>query len=205
MISLPVLLAFVAACALLAATPGPSMSLLVANTTSHGTKAGLWTVFGNSTGLAILIIAVIFGLGAIMTFVAQWFDVIRVLGAVYLIWLGISRLKSSFKKDLDEAKPAIAHKNFFFQGALVAISNPKVLLFLGAFFPQFLDTQLAMLPQLVILGIGFLITIAVVDSGLVIMVGTARNALNQSRLRLAEQFSGVGLILGGIWLATMKR
>jgi len=88
MISYSVMLAFAAACALLALTPGPNMSLMIANTTSHGTRAGFWTLAGNSTGLSVLILGVIFGLGTIMAFVAQWFDWIRLVGAVYLIWLG---------------------------------------------------------------------------------------------------------------------
>jgi len=204
-ISFSVLLAFAAACAILALTPGPNMSLMIANTTAHGTRAGFWTLAGNSTGLAVLILGVIFGLGAIMAFVAQWFDLIRLVGAIYLIWLGASRLRASFKNDLDEPKLVPAQKNHFIQAALVSISNPKVLLFLGAFFPQFINLQAAILPQLVLLGIGFLIVVGCVDACLVLAVGAARNALTKTRLRVAERMSAALLMFGGLWLATMKR
>lgn len=205
MISFSVMLTFAAACAILALTPGPNMSLMIANTTTHGTRAGFWTLAGNSTGLSVLILCVIFGLGAIMALVAQWFDWIRIIGAVYLIWLGASRLWASFKNNPDEPKIAPAQKNFFIQAALVSMSNPKVLLFLGAFFPQFIDMQAALLPQLVILGLGFLVVVGCVDACLVLAVGAARNALTQARLNIAERMSSVLLMLGGVWLATMKR
>ncbi len=205
MISFSVLLTFAAACAILALTPGPNMSLMIANTTAHGTRAGFWTLAGNSTGLSVLILGVTFGLGAIMSFVAQWFDWIRLIGAVYLIWLGASRLRASFNNNADEPKMVPAQKNHFIQAALVSMSNPKVLLFLGAFFPQFINMQAALLPQLVMLGIGFLVVVGCVDACLVLSVGAARNALTQTRLQIAERMSAILLMFGGFWLATMKR
>jgi threonine/homoserine/homoserine lactone efflux protein len=83
-----VAIAFIAACVLLALTPGPNMSLILANTLSHGLRAGLITLAGTTTGLAVLVAAAAVGMGSMMVLMSAWFDVIRWVGALYLIYLG---------------------------------------------------------------------------------------------------------------------
>src|SRR5690606_40198321 len=91
--SLEVLLAFAGACLLLAATPGPMMSLILANVAAHGVHAGLWTIAGSLVGLSLLVSAAVLGMTSLMVFMSEWFDVIRWIGALYLAWLGFDRLK----------------------------------------------------------------------------------------------------------------
>src|SRR5690606_15100461 len=95
--SFEVLLAFAGACFLLAATPGPMMSLILANVAAHGVRAGLWTIAGSLVGLALLVSAAAFGMTSIMVFMSDWFDVIRWIGALYLAWLGFERLRRAWK------------------------------------------------------------------------------------------------------------
>ncbi len=87
-----VLAAFIAACILLGLTPGPNMSLIMASTLSSGLRAGLVTLAGTTTGLALLVGAATAGMSSVMVFMSEWFDVIRWLGALYLVYLGARQL-----------------------------------------------------------------------------------------------------------------
>ncbi|RIA56814.1 LysE family translocator [Dichotomicrobium thermohalophilum] len=195
--------AFVLACVVLAATPGPSMALFIANSASHGTRAGLLTVLGNGLGLSILVAAATLGMTSVMVFVAEWFDVIRWLGAAYLVWLGIWRFRAALQSAHDMPQPA-APGNVLWRGFIVALSNPKVLLFLGAFFPQFLDPAAAIAPQLALLAVTFVIVIVATDALMVLALGTARGWF-LNRRNILEGFSGSVLVVGGIWLALARR
>jgi homoserine/homoserine lactone efflux protein len=87
-----ILIAFIVACILLGLAPGPNMALILANTLSHGLAAGLVTLAGTSTGLAILVAGAALGMSSLMVFMSQWFDVIRWIGALYLVYLGARQL-----------------------------------------------------------------------------------------------------------------
>jgi threonine/homoserine/homoserine lactone efflux protein len=198
--------AFILACVVLAITPGPNMALFLANSATHGTRAGLQSVVGSSLGLAILTAAATLGMTSLMVFVAQWFDVIRWIGAAYLIWLGLSRLRMALKGDLEDMAPTPARRGqWLFQGVACSLANPKVLLFLGAFFPQFIDPAAPVAPQLALLGVTFVAVIATVDTMTVLAFSSAREWIMGRRRRFAEGFSGIMLIGGGLWLATMRR
>src|SRR5262247_826851 len=90
--SIEIFIAFVAACILLGLTPGPNMSLIIANTLAGGLGAGLITLAGTTTGLALLVAAAALGMSSVMIFMADWFDLLRWLGALYLAYLGVSQL-----------------------------------------------------------------------------------------------------------------
>jgi len=195
--------AFVLACIVLAVTPGPSMALFIANSASQGTRAGLLTVLGNGLGLSILVAAATLGMTSMMVFVAEWFDIIRWAGAAYLVWLGIWRLHAALHADAGSPPPA-ARGNVLWRGFIVALSNPKVLLFLGAFFPQFLDPAAAIAPQLALLAVTFVVVIAATDALMVLALGTARGWF-LNRRHILEGFSGTVLVAGGVWLALARR
>ena len=136
-----VLAAFIATCLLLGLTPGPNMSLILANTLSGGRRAGFLTLAGTTTGLALLVGAAAVGMSSVMVFMSEWFDVIRWIGALYLVYLGARQFwlfrQRAGAGPLSARVPIRA--NLYFEGLLVSLSNPKVLLFLGAFLPQFID------------------------------------------------------------------
>ncbi len=203
--SLQLYLTFVLACVLLAITPGPNMSLYMANGASHGVRAALMTVFGSALGLSVLVAFATIGMTSLMTFMAEWFDAVRWVGAAYLVWLGFTRLRAAFAGESPGPVQAPRNGRYFWQGTAISLSNPKVLLFLGAFFPQFVDPRAPLAPQLILLAVTFVISLAGVDSCLALAVGTARGWFTARRRRFADGISGVLLFGGGLWLAVMRR
>lgn len=202
-----VLFAFIVACVLLALTPGPNMALTMANTLNGGLRGGLLTLAGTTTGLAALVAAAAAGMTSVMVFMSTWFDVIRWVGAVYLVYLGIRqlwRLRAPLRP-VDGGAIKSRHLNRYAQGLLVSLSNPKVILFLGAFLPQFVDPHADAASQLFILAGLFVAVLAAVDVGTVLLVAKARATFSRAGLRMFDAASGVLLLLGGAALAALRR
>jgi homoserine/homoserine lactone efflux protein len=201
-----VLVAFTATCLLLALTPGPNMSLILASTLTSGLRAGLVTLAGTTTGLALLVAGAALGMTSVMVFMSEWFDVIRWLGALYLVYLGARTLWQLRRRSSGlPVPPRKAGANLYFEGLLVSLSNPKVLLFLGAFLPQFIDSDGDALMQLSLLAILFVAVLAFVDVCYTLMVARARSTLDAARLRVLDGAAGVLLLLGGLALALARR
>jgi threonine/homoserine/homoserine lactone efflux protein len=203
--SIELYLAFVLASAVLAATPGPSVSLIIANGTSYGVKAGLLTVAGGVSGVALLVTGATLGMSSVMALMADWFYLLRWAGAAYLVWLGVSRIWKVWKHEPAFERPVTSGKRCYWQGVAVALSNPKTLLFLGAFFPQFINQDAPLASQLWLLGITFMVIITLIDFSYGVLAGTAREWITEKRVRLADSVTGVLLICGGMWLATARR
>jgi threonine/homoserine/homoserine lactone efflux protein len=203
-----VLVAFVAACILLGLTPGPNMSLILANTLSYGFAAGLVTLAGTTTGLALLVAAATAGMGSMMVLMAAWFDVIRWVGALYLVYLGARQLLLLCRRRMSGVEaplPLGRRGSWYAQGVLVSLSNPKVILFLGAFLPQFVDPGLEPVAQLTILAVLFVAVLAAVDIAYTWAVARARATFDTARLRLLDGVAGVMLLMGGLALAMVRR
>src|SRR3954467_5655741 len=137
--SLNLYLAFVAACIALALLPGPVVTLIIANGLRHGTRAALVNLAGVQAGLGIVIGIVAVGLTWLMATMGYWFDWVRFAGAAYLVWLGIKLIRAPVEGLTADEPPPPPRGGFFLQGLLVLLSNPKVLVFFGAFIPQFMD------------------------------------------------------------------
>src|SRR5260370_5046064 len=137
--SLQAYLAFVAACIALALLPGPIVTLVIANGLRHGTRPALTNVLGAQAGLAIVIGVVAIGLTSLMATMGYWFDWVRFAGAAYLVWLAIKLIRSPVEGVSTDAPPPPPPPGFFLHAFLVLLSNPKVLVFFGAFIPQFMD------------------------------------------------------------------
>lgn len=200
--SLEVYLAYVAACIALALLPGPVVTLVIATGLRHGTRAALVNVAGAQVGLAAVIAIVAVGLTSLMATMGLWFEWVRLLGAAYLIWLGIGLIRSPSLLPAVEAPPP--RGGFFLQGLVVLLSNPKVLVFFGAFIPQFIDPARPQLPQVVILGLTFMVAAACSDGVYALLAGRARSILSARRARLLSRVSGGFMIGGGIWLALSR-
>jgi homoserine/homoserine lactone efflux protein len=205
--STQILLAFVAACVLLALTPGPNMALMIANTLRHGLRGGLVTLAGTTTGLALLVAAAAAGMSSIMVFMSTWFDVVRWAGAVYLVYLGarqLWQLRGRASHTALEAPP-VKRGSWYFQGLLVSLSNPKVILFLGAFLPQFVDITADPVGQLTVLAVLFVLVLAAVDIATTFAIARARATFSATRLSFLDWAAGIFLLLGGLALAAMRR
>ncbi|MDR6869962.1 threonine/homoserine/homoserine lactone efflux protein [Bosea sp. BE125] len=202
--SLELYAAYLVACLVIIIVPGPTVTLIIANSLKHGTRAGLQNVAGTQAGLAIMIGIVGIGLSSVIAAMGHWFDWLRLAGAAYLIWLGWKMFRAAGGSE-DGAAPAKAPRGgFFLQGVLVALSNPKTLLFFGAFFPQFLDPGRDHLTQIAIMGATAMLFAAVSDSAYALLSSRAGRLLSQKRVRLLSKVSGGFLIGGGLWLASAR-
>ncbi len=204
MMSFELYLGFVAASILLVIFPGPNVTIIVANSLTHGVRSGLLTVAGTGAGIAVLLGVLIAGLAPVMAMVSEWFDWLRLMGAAYLVWLGITKLLASRRPAHEEA-PRVPRGGGFWQGFIVLLSNPKVLLFLAALLPQFIDPAGNLLAQLVLLGATFLIVELLGDAVYALAAGRAGAMLSEARKKLIDRVSGVLLIGGGIWLSLVRR
>ena len=202
--SLELYAAYLIACVVVVFVPGPTVTLVIANSLKHGTRAGLLNVAGTQVGLAIMIGVVGIGLTSLIEAMGHWFDWLRLAGAVYIVWMGWKMIRSS----VDVGEGAVAKPprgGFVTQGALVALSNPKTLIFFGAFFPQFIDPARDHGLQIAIMGVTAMLVAALSDSFYAIASGRAGRALSAKRVRLLSRISGGFLIGGGAWLALSRR
>jgi homoserine/homoserine lactone efflux protein len=202
-VSLEVYLAYLIACALVAIVPGPTVTLVVANSLTHGTRAGLLNVAGTQLALALMIGVLVIGLASVIEAMGWWFDWLRLAGAVYLVWLGWRLLRSSGALEAPGRAPA-PPGGFLLQGFLVMLSNPKVLLFFGAFIPQFIDPRGDHAFQVALLGITAMAVAMVSDGAYAVLSGRAGRLLARRHVRRLSTASGLCLIGGGLWLALAR-
>ncbi len=202
--SLELFAAYLVACLVIIIVPGPTVTLIIANSLKHGSRAGLLNVAGTQAGLAIMIAVAGIGLSSVIAAMGHWFDWVRLAGAAYLIWLGWKMYRSAGAAagSAIEARPP--RGGFFLQGLLVALSNPKTLLFFGAFFPQFLDPTRDYATQIAIMGATTMLFAAISDGAYAVLSGRAGRFLSQRRVRLMSKVSGGFLIGGGLWLASTR-
>lgn len=204
MVTISTLLTVTIASFLLAIVPGPSVTVIIANSLRSGVRAGLLNVAGTQFGVFLMVLIVAAGLETVVSLMGEAFYWVKLLGAAYLIWLGYKMLNSD--GDLGSAENTKSPKvGYFWQGFLVLWSNPKALFFFGAFLPQFVDLTRDTFSQTVLLGLVFLIVASICDSIYAVLAGKAGQWLTQPKVRIAEIGSGICLIGGGIWLALAKR
>ena len=196
-------LAYLVACIVIIIVPGPTVTLIIANSLSYGVRAGLLNVAGGQLGIAVMIALVGFGLASLIETLGWWFELVRLAGAAYLIWLGIKLIRST--GSLREAKRAPAPRGgFFLQGFLVAVSNPKTLVFFGAFIPQFIDPAGNYFEQVMIMGVTAIIVAAISDGLYAILVGGAGRRITERQVKWISRVTGGVLVGGGVWLALTK-
>jgi len=202
--SLDLYLAYVLACVVIAIVPGPTVTVIVANSLAYGARAGLLNVAGTQLGLALMMATLVAGLSAVIAVMGWWFDWLRVAGAAYLVWLGWKLLRAP-ELLAQQAGAAPPRGGFFLQGLLVMLANPKALFFFGAFIPQFVDARGDYVAQILLLGVTAMVVALVSDGAYALLTGRAGVLLSRRRVRLVSRLSGVFLVGGGIWLALTRR
>jgi len=176
------LLAFAAACAVISLVPGPDMMFIMANGIARGRAAGVVAAAGMSTGLAVHTVAAALGLGALLAAAPVALDTVRLVGAVFLVYLAVTTLRSA--KDVAATAPARfgarTLRRTYVMAALVNLANPKVILFYLAFLPQFLTQGGWAVPvQFLVMGAMLIVIGFSVDAS----VGLAAGALSALLLR----------------------
>ena len=207
MIDLPTLIAYVAACALIVVVPGPTVTVIIANSLRSGARSGLANVAGTQIGLLLMICVLALGLETIVTVMGELFVWLKLAGAAYLIWLGVRMWRSDGDLGTAEAAPAPPRllRGYVWQGFLVIWSNPKALFFFGAFIPQFIVPQGNAALQTVLLGLIFMAVATLLDGAYAVAAGKTGRLLNRRNIRILERISGTFLIGGGVWLALSRR
>ena len=205
MFSLSTILPYLGACFLLAIVPGPTVTVIVANALARGTGAGLAIVAGTQAGFLVMTLVVALGMQALVTFMGWAFDWIKLIGAGYLIWLGWKMWRSNGEIGTARAERSKSRTAMALEGFLVILSNPKALIFLGAFLPQFVDVSRPAFPQVMTLGIFFMLVAGSTDAIYAVVAGQARGLLSVARVRMISRISGLILMAGGVWLALQKR
>lgn len=198
---------FVIAVVVLILMPGPIVTLVIANSLAYGQRTGLATVAGASSGNAVLVAAGAAGLTTLLALAADLFEVLRWAGVAYLVYLGLKQWRQVFTAGAIPALPPMkSNKGVFWQGVVVAITNPKTLFFYAAFFPQFVDPALAVAPQLVAMSIAMIVIAVIFDSSYALLAGRVRGFFASARANRVRHGITGSLLLGtGLGLALARR
>ncbi len=195
---------FILATAVLMLIPGPNVALIVANSVAYGTRYGLLTLAGTASAMVPQLILTALGMTALLAGMGHWMAWLRWIGVAYLIVLGVRQWRAA-ALDLTRvtAQPR-SHRGIYLRGLLVSLTNPKTLFFYGAFFPQFVASDRAAGPQVVLLCVTFLVVALVLDGLWAVLAGHARPLL-AAHGRLRNRISGGVLIGAGVGLALAHR
>jgi len=198
---------FLVAAAVLAITPGPGIAYVVARTVAGGRFEGLASCIGTGIGGMLHVLAAAVGLSLLVAQSALAFTLVKVLGAAYLVYLGVRMLlRKQHDAAVQAASPQGARRALV-EGVVVEVLNVKTALFFLAVLPQFVAPGEPLVPQLVLLGSVCVALNTLVD---VFAVLAAHRLLDSSaaraaRARLMTRVSGVTMIGLGVFLATAKR
>lgn len=194
------------AVAILLVMPGPVVTLVVANSLSHGSRSGLATVAGAASGNAIVLIASAVGVIAFFAWLNEAFEFVRWAGAAYLIWLGINAWRTERAEAPTVSESQRTSRAVFLQGFLTGVTNPKAIVFYVAFLPQFIDPRLPSGPQLLAMT-GTLIVMGLLSDGAyALLAARVRGWLTApERRRLQSRITGSLLIAVGCGLLIARR
>jgi threonine/homoserine/homoserine lactone efflux protein len=172
---------FVGAALLLLVVPGPSVLYIVTQSVSHGRRAGIASVAGITTGTLVHIVAATVGLSALLASSALAFDVVKYLGAAYLIVIGVRRLAGLERAQDERARGPRNLGRLYRQGIVVNTLNPKTALFFLAFLPQFVDPSRGVAwVQVLLLGLLFATLGFLSDGTWALVAGTLGERLRRS-------------------------
>src|ERR1700683_811659 len=179
---------FLAVTVVLLLTPGPIVTLVIATTATQGLRAGLTTVAGTTLGNAVLLAAIALGLTWVVAHAMYLFELLRWAGASYLVWLGARAWPGAGRSP---AAPGSGRVHFS-RGFLVALCNPKTIVFFTAFLPQFIDRRLPAAPQLLAMCLVTVLLAGISDSCWAIASGAGRAWFaHPRRARLLGRAPGV--------------
>ncbi len=185
-------------------TPGITVTSLLGTTLSLGTRTGMTMEIGVNLARLSMLVALWLGLSAITAFMIEAYQVVKIAGAAYLIWLGIKAIRHP--PDLSAVKPASPGLgSMVLRGFAVVWSNPKAFLFFGALLPQFIVTEAPLVPQLLLLGVIWIGTATVTDSIYIVLSGRVRTLFSAKAEQMLGWVSGTVLIGAALWLAMSQK
>jgi threonine/homoserine/homoserine lactone efflux protein len=198
-------LPFALASAVLVAIPGPTVLLVVSYALGHGRKYALATTAGVALGDLTSMTASMLGLGVLLAASAEWFMVLKWIGAAYLIYLGVKLWRAPvMDPDALKAPAELRTSRIVAHAYAVTTLNPKSIIFFVAFVPQFIDPHVASVSQIAVLEATF-ISIAALNAFLYAMLASfARRAIRRTQVQRAVNRTGGALLVGagvlaGVW------
>jgi threonine/homoserine/homoserine lactone efflux protein len=197
------LLEFAITAFVLIVVPGPSVLFVVSRGVALGRKAALATVAGNTAGVMVQAILVALGLGALVERSDAAFTAVKLIGAVYLVVLGLRMLRNRHGLAAlhDATEVPKGTRRIVREGFIVGFTNPKAVVVFSVVIPQFADPSRGHVPlQLLVLGIVFLTIGVISDSAWAIASGSARTWIARSRGRLEALAGAGGVVLIGLGL-----
>lgn len=199
---------FAFAVLLLALTPGPVWIFLLSRTLAQGRRAGYFSLLGVAAGVFVHVWLAAFGLSALLLAVPAAFDLIKLAGAAYLLWLAWSTVRGDGLSFEALPLPPVADRVLFRQALIASVVNPKVAVFYLSLFPQFVDPAAgSVLPQSLVLGVVHILVASLIDGGLVTLAGflAAWFARRPLWLRTQRWFLGSAFGALAVWLALTPR
>jgi threonine/homoserine/homoserine lactone efflux protein len=205
-------LVFIGVAALVILLPGPDTAVVTKNVVVHGRRAGLGTSLGVSAGLSVWTLAAAIGVASLVRASAIAFTVLKLIGALYLIWLGLQALRAARRAAAGQrgarlpARRAMGALGGFRQGFVSDIANPKIGVFFTSLLPQFVDSgRPVLLPFLALGGVFVLMTVLWLGAYCLIAARAAQT-LQRPRVSAAlDRLTGVVLIAIGLRVATERR
>ena len=181
--------------------PGPSVLFVIGRSLSLGRVGGLLSVLGNAVGALVIVVGVAFGVGVVIAQSVVLFTIVKIAGALYLVWLGIQAIRH--RRDAAETATAtVAPRSkwrLLLQGFVVGVTNPKTIVFLVAVLPQFVDYDAGGIPfQMLALGAVFVAIALVSDSGWALIAGAARDWFAKSPRRISTLGATGGVVMIGL-------
>ncbi|NYT62656.1 LysE family transporter [Alcaligenaceae bacterium] len=184
----------------LSVAPGPNGLLALTNGALYGLRKTLFGVSGGAVGFTLVIGLSMMGIGALLQASASMLAVLKWVGGAYLIWLGIQVWRSPAPNTDASTQPGARHGMALFrQGFLSAVSNPKAILFFGAFLSQFIDPQRSLLLQFAIMSATFVVVEIITELLIASLAFRIRHWLKRSGRRFNQVCGGFFMLIGG-WL-----
>ncbi|MBF5083430.1 LysE family translocator [Quadrisphaera sp. INWT6] len=193
------LAAFVVASTVLVVVPGPSVLFVLGRSIAHGRRAGVLSVLGNALGTVPAVLAVAFGVGALVAASVVAFTVLKLAGAAYLVWLGVQAVRHRHDHTAVTTAAPTSTGRLLRQGFVVGATNPKTIAFFVAVLPQFVDPAAGPVwAQLLVLGVVFQLLALVCDSTWALAAGTARAWFARSPRRISTLSATGGVMMVGL-------
>lgn len=201
-------LGFIAATLILCIIPGPVVTWLVATGIRFGPRASLTGLAGTTGALTLHMVLTVLGLAPLLAALGPWTEALKLVGAAYLVWLGVQSWRAPYDPMDETAAPAARPSTDLLlrRGFLISVTNPKTLAFYAAFFPQFVNPAQPATPQLIILAVTFIVVSTVSDGAYAVGAGALAPWLKSRRAQtIRNKVSGAVLALAGLGLALSRR
>ena len=201
------LAAFALASLILIVIPGPSVLFVITRGVVLGRRAALATVLGNCAGVYVQVAAVALGIGVVVQRSAAVYDTVKLIGAAYLVWLGVRTFQRRRSLTLALGAPVTpkSDRSILREGFIVGVTNPKAAVFFAAILPQFTQPSLGHVAfQMLILGVVFIAIALVLDGAWALVAGTARERLTASPRRLDAIGGAGGVVLVGLGVGLLS-